>query len=265
MKNSKSLSCFLVILILLGSQILIAQATYPNPTPKDPVTWFSWLNQEIPDWRQGGLLLLLGFVGSLVTLFGFIGGSFPGIAGQAKIDKDETRLEILSKKLEQLIISSAESPLSGNSDVIKAVQETVNNLRDDLGKERWRQFFIASLLYSFLGAMFATMLADDFLEAIVIGAGWTALIGSLGLKKDYAERKAIKDESAKESQEVIKELVQELSAAGRPNRGAEQPVAITSRNSSINLSSILDVSGIDPKIQKWISEVNNKAIVANRL
>lgn len=265
MKTPKFLSVYILFLLLVGAQIVIAQAPTQDIEPKDPAIWFSWYFATTPDWKQGGVLLLLGFVGSLVTIFGFIGGSIPGIAGQVKIDKDEATLELLTKNLEQLIVTNVGDPQNGNAALISAVQETVNNLRDDLRQERWRQFFIASVLYSFLGAMFATMLADDFLEAIVVGAGWTALIGTLGLKKDYAERKAIKDESSKESQEVIKELVQELSAIGRSNGLTEQSFVPSPRNNLINLSSILDTSGIDPKLQKWIAGVYNKTIVANRL
>jgi len=74
-------------------------------------------------------------------------------------------------------------------------------------KERWRQFLLASLLYTVLGAAFASALAQDLLQAFVIGAGWTGLIGSFGLRTDYAQRKTRKDQALNE---VVGELEREL-------------------------------------------------------
>jgi hypothetical protein len=66
---------------------------------------------------------------------------------------------------------------------------------------------LASLLYTVLGAAFASALAQDLLQAFVIGAGWTGLIGSFGLRTDYAQRKTRKDQALNE---VVGELEREL-------------------------------------------------------
>jgi hypothetical protein len=50
-------------------------------------------------------------------------------------------------------------------------------------------------------------LAQDLLQAFVIGAGWTGLIGSYGLRTDYAQRKSRKDQALNE---VVGELEKEL-------------------------------------------------------
>jgi hypothetical protein len=112
----------------------------------------------------------------------------------------------LSQRLEELITASPPDAAA-----IVAVESTINNLRDDLWAERWRQFGIATVLYAVLGAFFSAMLAKDLLQALVIGAGWTGLLGTLGLKKDYAERKAPKDatlekilDRAKRAEEIVK-------------------------------------------------------------
>lgn len=49
------------------------------------------------------------------------------------------------------------------------------------------------------------------LQALVMGAGWTGMLGSLGLKRDYAERKDLKDTAlektlarAEKAEELVK-------------------------------------------------------------
>jgi hypothetical protein len=138
----------------------------------------------------------LGLVGALVTVFGLIGGTVPGTAGQAQIDADNARLNTYYEQLKRLM---ATSPPDGTA--IEAVERAVNNLRDDLRAERWRQFGIAAFFYVILGGAVATILAADILQALVIGAGWTGWLGTLGLKADYAKRKELKDTVLEETLE----------------------------------------------------------------
>ena len=177
------------------SEFAIAQGSEPVKIA-DP---FTWAKTSPPDWLRGALFAALGFVGALVTIFGLVGGAVPGTAGQARIDSDRARLERLSKRLEDLISES-----KPDSDTIGAVETTVNNLRDDLRSETWRQFAIATIIYALLGAFFSAFLAQDFIQALVIGAGWTGVLGTLGLKKDFSERKATKDAALEKALERAK-------------------------------------------------------------
>lgn len=175
----------------------VRQTPAPPPEPIKLAELAPWLTSVPADYRRGGLLAVAGLVGALVTVFFLVGGAVPGTAGQAKIDADSKQLELLSKRLGELISASRiDAP------VVEAVEKTVNNLRDDLRSESWRQYAIASTLYAILGASIAALLAKDLLQAFVIGAGWTGFIGSLGLKRDYAERKAIKDTALGEALSV---------------------------------------------------------------
>ena len=184
------------------------QPTAQTEKPIEVADLFAWATSTPPDWARGGLFFVLGLLGALVTVFTLIGGAVPGTAGQMKIDADSDRLERMSKRLEEL--TAATPP---NAPAISAVEAAVNNLRDDLTSERWRQFAIAAVLYATLGAFFSCLLARDILQALVIGAGWTGFIGSLGLKADYAARKAAKDE-------VLTTAVRELKdAAGQSGTG----------------------------------------------
>jgi len=76
-------------------------------------------------------------------------------------------------------------------------------LRDDLRSDMRQQFALAATLYVVLGAFFAAALAQDLLQALVIGAGWTAYLGAFGLKRDYAERKLIKDKATEELEAAL--------------------------------------------------------------
>ena len=73
-----------------------------------------------------------------------------------------------------------------------------------------------------LGAFFATLLARDILQALVIGAGWTTLLGTLGLKKDYADRKSTKDAALKQTLDALEtsvSRVKELEASLEKSSG----------------------------------------------
>ena len=170
---------------------------------------FTWATNDPPDWSQGLLYSFLGMIGALVTIFTLIGGVIPGTAGQAKIEFDEGRLDKWQRRLEELM----DDP-SPNAEVIKSVEVAVDNLRDDLRAERWHQFGIAAVIYVVLGAFFSALLAQDMLQALVIGAGWTGFIGTLGLKKDYEGRKSAKDAFLDRKMLEIKELEEKLRKKG---------------------------------------------------
>lgn len=189
------------ILIVFASLLVTGSALAQGPEPIEVADLFVWAQTAPPDWGRGALFAGLGLIGALVTVFGLVGGAVPGTAGQARIDADTGRLEEMSKRLEELI--KAPKP---DAKVIEQVRKAVNELRDDLDRERWRQFRIATVLYALLGSFFSALMARDMLQALVIGAGWTSLIGTLGLKRDYAERKAIKDTALEKSLSTNKAL-----------------------------------------------------------
>jgi len=151
---------FIIITVLVAcvsfliTNVAFAQGPEPTPEPINVIDLFTWASTTPPNWGRGALFAVLGLVGALVTIFSLIGGAVPITAGQAKIDADTERLERLSQRLEELITAS-----SLNAAAIEAVESAVNNLRDDLRAERWRQFGIAAFLYAVLGAFFSAMLA----------------------------------------------------------------------------------------------------------
>jgi len=150
-----------------------------------------WVDGSQINWFAGTLLALSGLIGALVTIYGLVGTVMPGTSGQIRLDIDEIRLEKLKEKQDSLWAKEGTDDF--NVESAKAMDFTVKSLQTYLSKERWRQFGLAAFLYAILGAFFAALLSGGVLEALLIGAGWTAYLGAIGLKKSNEERGAYKD------------------------------------------------------------------------
>lgn len=188
------------IQIVLATLLVLGAAGMASAQEEETVVeqrvLFHWDN-----WETGTLYALLGLTGALVTMFSLIGGAVPGTAGKARIDAETAQLDRLYQRLLGLAESPDLDPLG-----IKALNDTVDKMRDDLRRERWRQFGLGFVFYTILGAIFASALAYDHLQAIVIGAGWTGYLGAVGLKGDFAERRRIKNESLDAAGAVVSRL-----------------------------------------------------------
>jgi hypothetical protein len=190
------------------------QSQASEPTQADPMqfgdkTIFPWYLKP-DDWNKGVLIALSGLMGALITIYGLIGTVMPGTSGQVNLDAEGIQLELFKKKLSDLWEKESNDI---NIRAAKELEITINNRQAFISKERWRQFGLAALLYAILGAFFATLLAEGFLQGLLIGAGWTAYLGVVGLKKDSEARGSIKDRqldeifsNVKEKEEVIKIL-----------------------------------------------------------
>jgi len=149
-----------------------------------------WAKKNPIDWFSGVLFALTGLIGSLVTLFAFVGGAVPGTMGQVNIIAETDRLKTLCKKQDDLL--NKDGFKTGEAHEIEA---TVGNLRDSLYKEKWHQFGFAFFLYALIGAFFATFIAQDALQALLIGAGWTGYLGAVGLKSESKESGSRKNDA----------------------------------------------------------------------
>jgi opacity protein-like surface antigen len=215
--------------LCVGSMGLAALASAPvalaDVTP-EPLKWAT--GADI-DWSKGSLLALFGLAGALFTVFTLVGGAVPGTAGQADLQAEQKKLAILVDQLEDAIKSPARK-----ADDINAIGQAVGEARTALARERWRQFLLASSLYVLLGAFVAAVLAQDLLQAAAIGAGWTGIIGSLGLKRDYSARSETKDDALAALSEHLdglekraKEPTVEVSAEEiRPSEGLLKQVEV---------------------------------------
>jgi hypothetical protein len=205
MKIINVLVVVFVILFIINSTTLAEKAAPIQARESEGievVNIFTWATGPSPDWGRGGLYAFLGLIGALVTVFGLIGGAIHGTAGFVRIEAGMKRVEEREKFLDKLIkIPNVDAKR------LEVVEKATDNLRDDMKEDRWRQFLLAALLYALLGAFFAAFIARDLLQALAIGAGWTAFIGALGLKRDYAERKSMKDETTEKLTDIFEGAV----------------------------------------------------------
>jgi hypothetical protein len=156
--------------------------------------FFVWLDEG---YLVGVAIAVAALLGALFTVFTSIGGVLPGTAGKAKLDEEEARLLAYYKIFEDRLKAG------GDAATITALGDQIDKLRDDIGKERRRQFGLGALLYLLLGVGVALALATSWLQAVVISAGWTAYIGTFGLKSDYTVRKEAKDEALSTLEEKV--------------------------------------------------------------
>jgi hypothetical protein len=192
-----------VLISATFSAALVGSAEAQQAQPIDVANLLTWLTSVPPNWGLGVLYALLGMTGALVVVFTLVGGAVPGTAGFARIEADLKRVEEREKILDDLLKSPVKNP-----EEIKVVEIAANNLRDDVTADRRRQFAMAAVLYTVLGAFFAALLARDVLQALVVGAGWTSYLGALGLKKDYEVRKSVKDGVTERLEAVVSRALQ---------------------------------------------------------
>lgn len=202
MRRFSIIAAFLAVAALAGAAPALAQDDTVRPEPLE------WATGDSIDWSEGGILAGFGLAGALFTVFTLVGGAVPGTAGQAEIEADMKRLSLWTDELGKRITSKNPS----GAPEMEAINASVSELRTAVRSERWRQFAVASVLYIILGGFAATVLAQDLLQAIAIGAGWTAIVGSLGLKRDYSKRSDTKDEALDSLKQHIDQLLQRSKA-----------------------------------------------------
>ncbi len=214
---SITLLLVLGILILLPGSARAQLIEPPESTKIEIANLFTWLLITPIDWGRGALLAGLGLAGALITTIFLVGTTIPGTAGQVKIDSQAERLDRFYKRLDELIKADKLEPK-----VIGVLENMVDKMRADLRAERWCQIGIAAVLYALLGAVVASMLAQDILQALVIGAGWTGLIGNLGLKSDYKKRASEKDSALDNLQAILAGQVKAEGNVGGASEALDQ-------------------------------------------
>jgi hypothetical protein len=181
----------LACLVALISLDLAAQTPAAEFMQRTDPSLFIWASDEEIRWEIGALYAGLGVAGALVMMFSLVGGTVPGTAGKARLDAEQRRLDALTTQIEEATKLDAD----GAPALIEALNKAADALRDDLNAERARQFMLALLLYTLLGALFATMLAQGMVQAIVFGATWTNLLGAFGLRSEFDVQVKRKDEA----------------------------------------------------------------------
>jgi hypothetical protein len=206
MKKIFLATIFALSAMLLFTPIVFAQTTTPpEPSTIDMANLFTWATSSPPNWVQGVLYGVLGLAGALITIYFVMGGTIPTSAG-VKLEVEFKMLEQKEKELAELRKKALDDPNSVNADLIREFSMDADRLRDDLERKSQSMFVGWAALYVFLGIFFAMMLAQDLLQAIILGAGWTSVLGAFGL---YRESKEAKNDAAQQA-DVVEKSIREL-------------------------------------------------------
>ncbi|PKL60738.1 MAG: hypothetical protein CVV33_01095 [Methanomicrobiales archaeon HGW-Methanomicrobiales-4] len=208
----KNILLITLVLMTFGLCISFVSATTDEGTPAfDNISFsnpFKWATSSPPNYIEGLILGLLGGVGAVVAIYFSIGFALPGTAGMAIVEEEMIRL----RKNEDLLDGMMSDP-NCNPECLTAKQTVVENHRKYITGERWKQYLTGFPLYIILGGFFALMLATDLLQALLMGFGWTTIVGSLGLKSDFQYRKDKKNLQLDASNNQIsgwKELIESI-------------------------------------------------------
>jgi hypothetical protein len=177
-------------LLLMLPTVALAQGE-PSQVPVGDL--FSWFTQDPPNYRDGLLFLVLGALGALATMYTAVGGVMPGTAGKEELDRRQRDLEVarqLANGYQQQVEALNKQAALTQADLdrlnryredLKEAQNRGDKLESKLSREKWTQFGIACVFYLPLGGGFAAALAQDLVQALIIGAGWPTLWGSYRL------------------------------------------------------------------------------------
>ncbi len=173
---------------------------------------FAWY----PDnWGQGLLYFVLGLAGALVTVYLFLGEMLPSMGGQVEYERIRLALERYVERREEMLKlrndavqgrAEREYDLVALNELSDDLHEMAELLEKRLRSERWRLFALGFPIYLVLGGFFAAGLATNFMEAIIIGFGWTLIADRLGMERQNAQLQVIREKRVNELQNTIKEL-----------------------------------------------------------
>jgi hypothetical protein len=194
----------------------------------------SWL--WAGDYTSGIVFILLGIVGAAVTVYLTLEGYLPNINKSARMLELEVEMtevkeqskQVRNKLNDKINEQNAAQNQFENRDIDQvtfntrfyALEKQINNLRYDITNldkilnNKQNEYNIAArslqrtsiLFYIPIGAAFAALIAEDPLEALGIGAGWTAFISLTQLNKKDNEGKKHRDKESDKIQERNSEL-----------------------------------------------------------
>ncbi len=229
----------LMVMILLGGT-LPAAAQQPTPAPTGQTgpgeisgticPWAFKTGGFSQNWTEGLTYFILGIIGALATVYLFVGEFLPSMGGKAEYELLKIELENTKKLRDHTLAFRADAIENGvpplPTDKINALndlsddyEKTIDRLEKQLSQERWRLFLLAFPIYIFLGGFFATAFSLNYLQAVLIGFGWTIVADRIGLSREEAAKKDIRDtqislleENARKAEKSNQELQKEITS-----------------------------------------------------
>ena len=175
---------------------------------------FAWyFDPEGPNILLGVVYFLLGCTGALVTVYLFLGEFLPSMGGKTEYRLTKIELEEFKKRREDALSARERFAIGRNEPgftmdhlmaeekITEHLNQTIESLEKRLWRERWRLFMLGFPMYVLLGGFFALAFATNMLQAILVGFSWTAVAEYVGLQKEQAAEKAIRDKAIGEMEE----------------------------------------------------------------
>lgn len=197
------------VAIVAGPAVIVTFAQVPAPPsqPPSPVpeiagqAVFGWAFKAGgvgANWPEGGMYALLGMIGAAVSIYLFAGDLLPSMGGKARLAIKQAEADSLKATRKQALDHAMreldqDNPhmdkVSSWQSVVGSCSTEIARIEAEVGSERRGLLLTATPLYAVLGAFFATLIATNVLQALVIGFAWTAAADRLGLKREQETRK----------------------------------------------------------------------------
>ncbi len=182
-----------------GSSTTTTEANLPEIFP-----WASKPGGFQSNWPEGLANFVLGMAGALVTVYLFLGDFLPSMGGKAEYELMKTELDDLKKRRGRTLVErerfakgevelTAER-LAAEDSLTEDLDRTIDRLEAQVNRERWRLFLIGFPIYIVLGGFFAAAFALNFLQAVLIGFGWTAVADRIGLQKEIDVKRQLRED-----------------------------------------------------------------------
>ena len=174
--------------------------------------------------------IILLLIGALITVYLFLGEFLPSTGG--KVNYEHLRLELEDKKkqrdskmverqalgqklngltqLDPQHAAALEAQVAESNTALETYNRQIEFLAKEVARERWHLFMMGLPIYLVLGGFFASAFAVNYLQAIVVGFGWTAVADRIGLKKEAAEKSRLTKEHIDQIVGAANEALKEL-------------------------------------------------------
>ena len=211
------------VALAIGVDAAWAAGSNSSAASLTSTTFLSWATGPGSiDWSRGAALAGLGLVGALVEVYVSTGEALPSIGGQARISGLQARLseeqahrEDAVTRCEQLAPQENVSEQFEQFETVAGLrQDSIRALSRELATVRRQQTYVGVPVYLLLGAFFASAVATNLLQALLVGFGWTAVLGRLGLRQDKTAAVDQAKSIDRQRQEQLAALEKRLAAYG---------------------------------------------------
>lgn len=183
------------------------------------ISIFPWVWEKdsgrFGNWPKGLAHFFLGLIGALITVYLFLGEFLPSTGGKVNYEQLKHELEDMKKQrdskmaerqtlgqkvsgltqLDQSQGLALQAQVAESNTALETYNRQIEFLAKQVAQERWHLFMMGFPIYLVLGGFFASAFAVNYIQAVVVGFGWTAVADRIGLKKEVAEKSRLTKEN----------------------------------------------------------------------